>query len=173
MSKEKPIIIMLPPEKLTPYANNAKTHSTEQVDKVAGQIAKFGFDQPVLVDKEYVIIKGHCRREAALRLQLKEVPVIVADHLSDYEAMAARIADNKVATLGEIDNEKLSFDLGTLERNGFNLEDTAYEITEIADILSSCDLVNDFKDPAEKDDPTLKEPTLKTCPNCGVVIEHG
>lgn len=160
MSKEKPIIIMLPPEKLTPYANNAKTHSTEQVDKVAGQISKFGFDQPVLVDKEYVIIKGHCRREAALRLQLKEIPVIVADHLSDYEAIAARIADNKVATLGEIDNEKLSFDLGTLERNGFNLEDTAYEISEIDDILLSGNDVGGVD--GEDDIPDIKpEPTVK------------
>jgi ParB-like chromosome segregation protein Spo0J len=54
------------PRSLTPYSNNAKTHPTEQVDKIAASIAAFGFDQPIVVDGEGVIIKGHGRREASL-----------------------------------------------------------------------------------------------------------
>ena len=64
------------PATLTPYSNNAKTHPTEQIDKIAASIASFGFDQPIVVDTDGVIIKGHGRREASLRLGLDQVPVL-------------------------------------------------------------------------------------------------
>jgi ParB-like chromosome segregation protein Spo0J len=81
------------PASLTPYSNNAKTHPVEQVDKIAASIASFGFDQPIVVDGDGVIIKGHGRREASLRLGLDNVPVLVRTDLSVAEIKAARLAD--------------------------------------------------------------------------------
>lgn len=151
------------PEKLTPYANNAKVHSTEQVDNIAAQIHRMGFDQPIVVDQFGVIIKGHGRREAALRLGLKRVPVIVRGDLDEHEAIAARIADNKVAEGQKYDEEKLRFDLGTLERNEFDMKLLAMDEGTIADLLKEPDFAPEGLDAQGK----LDEKAKIQCPQCG------
>lgn len=133
----------LNPEDLTPYVNNTKKHPTEQVDKIAQQIAKFGFDQPIVVNKDKVIIKGHGRREAALRLGLKKVPVIVHSEISEHDEMAIRIADNRVAQ-SDWDEEMLSFELGTLFRNDYDLVYTGFEDDEIKKLLDAQEESTDF-----------------------------
>jgi len=130
---EKLEIVWRAPESLIPYIKNAKLHTVEQVDKIAGQIAAFGFDQPIVVDKEGVIIKGHGRREAALRLHMKEVPVIVST-LDEYQAIAARIGDNKVAE-APWDLELLKFDLGSLDLQNFDLNLTGMEELDLKKLL--------------------------------------
>ena len=122
------------PQSITPYANNMKKHPIHQIDKIASQIATFGFDQPIVVDKHNVIIKGHGRREASLRLGLKAVPVIVQD-LDENQARAARIADNKVAE-SEFDEEMLRFELGTLDRTDFDLSLTGFDIGELDKMMA-------------------------------------
>lgn len=122
------------PDELTPYVKNAKVHTTEQIDKIAGQIAAFGFDQPIVVDKEGVIIKGHGRREAAIRLGLEKVPVIVQD-LDEYQAMAARIADNKIAETSW-DKDLLRFDIHTLDSMNFDLALTGFDASQFADLMA-------------------------------------
>lgn len=134
MKQFEPTIMMRDPRTLTPYTNNAKIHTTAQIDKIAGQIHSVGFTQPIVIDKDGVIIAGHGRREAALRLNMTHVPVIVADHLDENEIRAARIADNAVAR-GEIDQDKLRFDLGTLYRQDFDLKLTGFELGEIEKVL--------------------------------------
>lgn len=136
MKEFKPEIFHIAPELLTPYANNSKEHSTEQIDEIAGQISRFGFDQPIVVDKNNVIIKGHGRREAAIRLRMKTVPVIIQS-LTEYEAMASRIADNKVASKSGFDMDKLKFDIGTLERNKFDLKFTGFDESELKNLIES------------------------------------
>lgn len=86
-----------PVSDLIPYSNNPKEHPDEQVQKIASSIKNYGWDQPIVVDGEGEIIKGHGRRQAAQVLGLDEVPVIVRDDLTDAEARAARIADNRTA----------------------------------------------------------------------------
>lgn len=127
-------IAWLDPEKLTPYANNAKEHTTEQVDKIARQIHKFGFDQPIVVDSNHVIVKGHGRREASLRLGLKKVPVIVRTDLSEYELMAARLGDNEVAK-ADYNKDFLKFELGTLQHNEIDLADAGFDLKDAEKIL--------------------------------------
>lgn len=127
-------IVWLDPKSLTPYMNNAKIHTTEQIDKIAAQISYAGFDVPIVVDKSRVIIKGHGRREAAIRLGLAKVPVIVRDDLSENEVKAARVADNEVAK-GEIDKDKLRFELGTLQGADFDLKLTGFDLGDIGKIL--------------------------------------
>lgn len=136
------------PQDLTPYANNMKKHPIHQIDKIASQIATFGFDQPIVVDKNKVIIKGHGRREAAIRLGLKAVPIIVQD-LDENQARAARIADNKVAE-SDYDEDMLRFELGTLDRQeDFDMSLTGFEVGEMDKILA---------DPVETEDSTDDTP---------------
>jgi len=119
----------VPIEDLIPYANNAKSHPDEQVKKIASSIKNYGWDQPIVVEADDEIIKGHGRRQAAELLGIDEVPVIRRDDLSDAEAKAARIADNKTAespwdndllateleTLPEFDDIELGFDEGAVD----------------------------------------------------------
>lgn len=101
-------------EKLIPYENNVKIHDEKQVKKIAESIKQFGWDQPIVVDKDGVIIKGHGRRLAALKLGLKTVPVLVRSDLTPDEVNAARVADNRVA-MGDIDTELLQKELSLID----------------------------------------------------------
>ncbi len=99
-----------PIDKVKPYDKNVKVHDEKQVKKIAESIQKFGWDQPIVVDKDGVIIKGHGRTLAAKSLGLKQVPVLVRDDLTPDQVKAARVADNRVA-LGDIDTEMLQDEL--------------------------------------------------------------
>lgn len=108
-----------PIERIKPYENNVKIHDEKQVEKIAESIRRFGWDQPIVVDKNGVIIKGHGRRLAAISLGLKKVPVLIRADLTEDEANAARIADNRVA-MGDIDTEMLQKEIESinLDLNG-------------------------------------------------------
>lgn len=159
----KPEIQWRDPKSLTPYARNAKQHSTEQIDKIAGQIHAVGFTQPIVVDKDGIIIAGHGRREAAIRLNLEFVPVVVADHLDEYQAMAARIADNKVAE-APWDLPLLAFDLGTLESHQIDLKLTGLNLEEAQNLLKSLNgpELTDPKPSSEANKTQDPAPTPKT-----------
>lgn len=103
-----------PIEKIKPYENNVKIHDEKQVGKIAESIKRFGWDQPIVVDKDGIIIKGHGRTLAAKLLGLKEVPVLVRDDLTPDQVNAARIADNRVA-MGDIDTEGLQKELQLID----------------------------------------------------------
>jgi len=81
---------------IVPYARNQKIHSKEQIQKVANSIQRFGFIQPLVLDKDNNVIIGHCRYEASILLKMKTVPCVIADKLTDDEIKALRIADNKL-----------------------------------------------------------------------------
>jgi len=137
---EKLKIQYFDPKDLIPYANNHKLHSEDQINRLAGIMAEFGVDQPLVVDKHMVLIKGHGRREAAIKIGLKSVPVVVADHLDEYQVKAARIADNKI-TSNEYNYDALRFDIGTLSMHDFNLNLTGLDSLEIIDLkLDNLDL---------------------------------
>ena len=89
-------ILNIPIEKIKPYSKNAKTHSKKQIEQVANSIQRFGFSQPLVIDKNNEIIIGHCRLEASKKLGLKEVPTLKMENLSDKEVKALRLADNKL-----------------------------------------------------------------------------
>lgn len=90
--------------KVKPYEKNAKKHPEDQVKRIAESLNKFGWDQPIVVDQNGVIIKGHGRRLAALSLNLKKVPVLVRSDLSEEQVRAARLADNRAA-ISDVDTE--------------------------------------------------------------------
>lgn len=113
----KPNIQIWPIVKIVPYEKNAKKHPKDQVSRIASSIKQFGWTQPIVVDRNGVIIAGHGRRLAALELQFTEVPVWVRDDLDDDQVRALRLADNRVAestidvNLFRQELEGLDFDL--------------------------------------------------------------
>ena len=98
------------PADLVPYVNNPRINA-DAVDKVAASIREFGFQQPIVVDKDKVVIVGHTRLKAAKKLKLKTVPVVIADDLTEEQANAYRLADNKTNELAEWDMDRLSEEL--------------------------------------------------------------
>lgn len=100
-------IIMKKVGELIPYDKNAKKHDKKQIDNVANSIKRFGWQQPIVIDENNVVVIGHCRLMAAKKLGLNSVPVTVASGLTDLEIRELRIADNKT-------NES-PWDLGLLD----------------------------------------------------------
>src|ERR671927_641368 len=92
---------------IRPYENNPRLNDAA-VDAVAASIRAYGFRQPLVVDEESVIIVGHTRYKAALKLGMTEVPVHVAVGLSPAQAQAYRLADNQTATMSTWDEGKLT-----------------------------------------------------------------
>ncbi len=95
---------------IRPYENNPRNNEAA-VDKVAASIREFGFDNPILLDRDGVVIAGHTRLEAAKKLGLASAPCIVLDHLSPEQARALRLADNKTSEAATRDEEKLDAEL--------------------------------------------------------------
>lgn len=107
-------IVLMSPQELIPYETNVKKHPPEQVKRIAQSIMKFGFDQPIVVDKHFVIIKGHGRRLGSIEAGLEKVPVLVRDDLTDEQVRAARLSDNRVA-LSDIDTDMLRMELELID----------------------------------------------------------
>jgi site-specific DNA-methyltransferase (adenine-specific) len=122
-------------EKLLPYAKNSRTHSDEQVVQLAASIKEFGFNNPVLIDKESTIIAGHGRVMAARRLGMKEVPCIRLDHLTETQRKAYIIADNRLALNAGWDNELLTIELNDLLEDGFALDILGFDADELKSLL--------------------------------------
>ena len=108
---------------LTPYAGNAKKHDNTQIANVAESIKQFGFVQPIVIDRDGVIVIGHCRALAAEKLGMKEVPCVCVDDLTPEQVNALRIVDNKSNEspwdfdilpdeLADIDLSDFDFDFG-------------------------------------------------------------
>src|SRR5579885_2549120 len=111
-----------PIDRLLPYAANARTHPDEQVAQSAGSIAEFGFNVPCLVDERGVLVAGHGRVLGARRLGLKDAPVIRLGHLTDAQARAFRLGDNRIALNAGWDDALLSAELERLRDDGVNLD---------------------------------------------------
>ena len=115
--------------KIKPYENNPRINENA-VDKVVNSIKEFGFQNPIIVDKDGVIIAGHTRYKASQKLGLKEVPVIVAENLTEEQAKAYRLVDNKTSEFAEWDENKLNAELYEL-LNNFKMEDFGFEFDDI------------------------------------------
>lgn len=105
-------------EKLSEYENNPRKND-EAVKYVANSIKSFGFKVPIVVDKNNVIVCGHTRYKAALKLGYKELPCIIADDLTPQEIKAFRLADNKVAQSASWNIKRLQVEMGDLPEFDF------------------------------------------------------
>jgi DNA modification methylase len=123
-------------EALIPYARNPRTHTDEQVAKIAASIVEYGWTNPVLVDGDNGIIAGHGRMAAARKLGLDEVPVIELAHLSPSQKRAYVISDNRLALDAGWNEELLALELAELSDAGYDLTLTGFEDAEIAALLA-------------------------------------
>ena len=98
---------------IKPYEHNPRNNDGA-VDAVAASIKEFGWQQPIVVDKDGVIIAGHTRYKAAKKLRLKDVPVVVAENLTEEQVRAYRLADNKTGELAEWDFAALEEELAAI-----------------------------------------------------------
>ena len=126
-----------PVDLLIPYANNARTHSDEQVAQIAASIREFGFNNPILVDGDRGLIAGHGRLLGARKLGLATVPVIELAHLSPTQKRAYILADNRLAESAGWDNELLSLELADLSVAEFDLDLLGFSADELDKLLDS------------------------------------
>jgi hypothetical protein len=125
-----------PLSRLIPYARNPRTQSDAQVAQIAASIAEFGFLNPILVDTNAGVIAGHGRLQAARKLQLEQVPVIVLDHLTETQKRAFILADNRLSENAGWDDEALSIELQSLSEADFDLDLTGFSPGEIDALLA-------------------------------------
>ena len=118
-------------KRLKPYERNARTHSLEQIQKIAESINEFGFVNPVLIDEKYTIIAGHGRVLAAEKLGVLEVPCVFVEDLTDVQKSAYIIADNRLAEDAGWDFEILSQELESLKNFDFNIELTGFSLDDL------------------------------------------
>lgn len=137
MSKTTKEMNLVDIDKLIPYVNNARTHSTEQINKIRASLREFGFINPVIIDKDYNIIAGHGRVQAAKAEGIKEVPCVLVDYLSEAQKKAYIIADNRMALDASWDEELLKVELESLESEAFDLSLTGFDEKELCDIFKS------------------------------------
>lgn len=143
----------MPIGSVKPYDRNPRRNDAA-VDAVANSITEFGFKNPIIVDKDLVIIAGHTRLKAAKKLGLKEVPVVIASDLSEEQAKAFRLADNKTAELAEWDDDLLQEELDAL-MDDFDMEDFGFE----ADVTDDLQVIDTLEEPPMPDAPS--EPVSK------------
>lgn len=145
---------------LIPYARNARTHSDEQIAQIAGSIKEFGFNNPVLIDKDNGVIAGHGRLAAARKLGLKEVPCIRLEHLTETQRKAYILADNRIALNSGWEAELLSLELSDLLDGGVNLESLGFDADEIDALLNKIEptegLTDEDATPEVPEEPVTK-----------------
>lgn len=146
---------------LVNYEKNARLHSEKQIDQIADSIKNFGFNDPIEIDNNNVIVSGHARLQAAIKLGLKEVPVIVHEHMDDVKKKAYILAANRLAMSSSWDNELLQSEMMDLNRNDFDLLLTGFSGEEINDILNPDILESRLVDENEVDDIEEGDPITK------------
>ena len=138
-------VLYCDPLELIPYGNNPRVNDYA-VKRVLESIKEFGFTNPILVDKDMVIIAGHTRREASILAGLEEVPYIVLTDLTPEQVKAYRIADNKLSELSTWDEDLLREELWGLQEADFSLEVMGFTEIDLIKLLE----VEEYEEPKEK-----------------------
>lgn len=156
--KQSQAIETLPIGDLMPYANNARTHSPEQVAQIAASIREFGFTNPVLIDREGGIVAGHGRVMAAQSLGLVSVPCLRVDWLTEAQKRAYVLADNRLALNAGWDEALLATELRALEAEDFDLSLIGFGDDELADLLFEAPVAQNDEDdvPEAPETPVTK-----------------
>ena len=127
-------------EKLVPYANNAKIHGPEQIEKLKASIEEFGFLTPCLIDRDFNLIAGHGRVIAAKELGMETVPCVFVEGLTDAQRRAYILADNRLGEIAEWDENAVGFELGELSALDFDISIIGFDALD----LSADDFGTDF-----------------------------
>lgn len=130
-------------DNIKPYSKNPRNND-KAVDYVANSIKEFGFKVPIVIDKNNVIVAGHTRYKASVKLGLKEVPCIIADDLTNEQIKAFRLADNKVSEFADWNLDLLDEELDDI----INIDMSDFGFDEIVD---SCEAENEDDVKIEED----------------------
>ncbi len=152
-----------PIDKLIEYARNPRKND-HAVDRVAAAIREFGFRVPVVAKSDGTVVDGHLRLKAAKKLGLTEVPVVLADDMTDLQIKAFRLSVNKMAELAEWDDELLAVELGELNAADFDMALIGFDAAGLALAMG---LGADFEPGTEDDQGKLDEKDPTICPACG------
>lgn len=117
-------------QKLKPYENNARTHSEDQVEKIARSIKEFGFINPVIIDSDYGIIAGHGRVLGAQKIGMDKVPCLFVEDLTEAQKRAYILADNKLALDAGWDDEILKQEIKALDDMNFDVSIAGFDIDD-------------------------------------------
>jgi len=141
-------VVYMAVSELVPYENNPRNNE-KAVEAVANSIREFGFKNPIIVDRQKVIVSGHTRRLAALKLGLDQVPVVYADDLTEDQIKAFRLADNRVAEMAAWDEDLLKEEMA--KAVDFEFGDYGFDQKDLDEIVK-------------------KDVNIKThkCPRCGM-----
>lgn len=152
------------------YEFNAKLHPDSQIKQIVNSITEFGFNDPIAVDEDMVILEGHGRLLAAKQLKLNTVPVIKITGLTEPQKIAYRLAHNKINANSGFDLSLLQVDFGVLESHDFDTTITGFSALDIniSSAFGDTDQLEDFLEPVA--DLLLeenKEGFKRKCPECG------
>ena len=156
-----------PVEKLVEYARNPRKND-HAVDRVAAAIREFGFRVPVVAKSDGTVVDGHLRLKAAKKLGLTEVPVVLADDMTDLQIKAFRLSVNKMAELAEWDDELLAIELHELNAADFDMALIGFDAGELSAAMNLDSLIE--QDAPESSSKEIDPDDYKMgcmCPKCG------
>ena len=153
-----------PIDRLVGYARNPRKND-HAVDDVAAAIREFGFRVPVVAKSDGTVVDGHLRLKAAKKLGLTEIPVVLADDMTDAQIKAFRLSVNKVAEFADWDIDLLKLEFTDLQDMKFDLTLTGFNLDEITNVFFE----PEFAPGTEGDQGKLDEltPKIVNCPHCG------
>jgi len=145
-------------DSIKPYPNNPRKLSKKAIEKVSMSLKEYGFQQPIVVDKDRIIVVGHTRYQASRSLGLKEVPITIAAELTPDKINAYRIADNRTNEEAEWDEDLLKLEIKELDLKKFNLNLTGFDDKQINDLLfeEKQGLTDDDAVPETPEEPITK-----------------
>jgi DNA modification methylase len=151
-ARRKSVVTYLSIQSIVPDPTNPRRHTPEQIRAIARSIEAFGFNAPILVDSANRVVAGHGRLEAAKLLRIAEVPVIRLEHLSEQQAKAYMLADNKLTDRSNWDDRKVAIVLKELSdiAVGFEIEATGFEAPEIDLRIQSLEPPDESADSADE-----------------------
>ena len=152
MSKTETDYPLIDIKELTPYRNNARIHTKDQIEKITNSIKEFGFITPVIIDENNTILVGHGRTAAAINAGLHEVPYRRITGLTDDQKRAYILADNRLSDIAEWDEKLLQAELEKidLDMSAFGFEDFEIDFNEPAEIEQD-------ETPEEPEEPKSKK----------------
>ena len=156
-----------PIDKLIEYARNPRKND-HAVDRVAAAIREFGFRVPVVAKSDGTVVDGHLRLKAAKKLGLTEVPVVLADDMTDLQIKAFRLSVNKMAELAEWDDELLAIELHELNAADFDMALIGFDASELSSAMNLDSLIE--QDAPESSSKEIDPDDYKMgcmCPKCG------
>ena len=154
---------------LIPYINNARTHSTSQIQKLRASLREFGFINPVLIDRNFNILAGHGRIIAAKEEGIEKVPCVFVEHLTEAQKKAYILADNRMALDAGWDEELLAIELSELEDFGFDLGLTGFDEMELSKLFDSDKDIEDDDFDVEEE---LKKPSVSKQDDLWILGKH-